>query len=98
MTSCDCRPRRSRWGSQVRRNGYYRPRLPVEEGSIEIRVLQVECKGCGRSIAIAGRLLKRRRRYWIELDQTVTELYMSGFSQRKVVEILAGCIESGIFP
>jgi len=98
ITPWNCRVCGSRWGSQVRRNGHYRRHLVVGEGSIEIRVPQVECKGCGRSIAVAGGVLRPRSRYWIELDQRVTELYMSGVSHRKVVEILARRIQSSLSP
>ncbi|MFQ5886822.1 MAG: transposase [Anaerolineae bacterium] len=94
----NCRACGSRWASQVRRNGHYKRNLVVGEGVITLRVPQVECKGCGRSISIAGGLLKPRSRYWIEFDKEVTEFYMNGVSHRKVVEILARRIQSSLSP
>lgn len=88
----------SRLLSQMRRNGHYRRNLVVGEGVITLWVPQVECKGCGKSIRVEWGILERRSRYWIELDKDVTELYMNGVSHRKVVEMLARCIQSSLSP
>ena len=65
ITPWNCRACGNRWASQVRRNGHYKRNLVVGEGSIEIRVPQIECKGCGKAIQIEWGILKRRSRYWI---------------------------------
>jgi transposase-like protein len=98
ITPWNCRACGSRWASQARRNGHYKRNLVVGEGSIEIRVPQIECKGCGKAIHIEWGIFKRRSRYWIGMDKEVTELYMNGVSHRKVAEILARRIQSSLSP
>lgn len=97
-TPWSCRVCGPRVASQVRRNGHYRRFLVVGEGTVQIRVPQVECVGCGRSVSVSGGILEPRSRYWIELDQKVTEWYLSGCSHRKVVEILARRMGTSLSP
>jgi transposase-like protein len=88
----------SRSFSSARRNGHYRRGLVVGEGLITIQVPQIECKGCGKAIEIEWGIFERRCRHWIGMDKEVTELYMSGASHRRVVEVLARRIESSLSP
>jgi len=81
----NCGPRES---NQIKRNGHYRRYLIVKEGVIRIRVPQLECLTCGKEIALDALFLPKRKRYWIELDQKITELYLSGVSYRQVKAIL----------
>lgn len=86
----DCGPRSS---NQVKRNGHYLRQLIVLEGIILLRVPQIKCLKCGRQIALSSIFLPRRKRYWIELDRRITELYLSGASYRQVKAILDRKIE-----
>ncbi|MCL6579762.1 MAG: transposase [Candidatus Bathyarchaeota archaeon] len=85
-----CGPRES---NQVKRNGHYRRYLIVKEGVICIRVPQLECLSCGKQITLDALFLPKRKRYWIELDRKITELYLSGASYRQVKAILDRAME-----
>lgn len=85
-----CGPRES---NQVKRNGHYHRYLIVKEGVIYIRVPQLECLSCGKQIALDALFLPKRKRYWIELDRKITELYLSGVSYRQVKAILGRAME-----
>lgn len=80
-----CGPRES---NQIKRNGHYQRYLIVKEGVIQIRVPQLECLNCGKEIALNALFLPKGKRYWIELDRKITELYLSGASYRQVKAIL----------
>jgi len=80
-----CGPRES---NQIKRNGHYQRYLIVKEGVIQIRVPQLECLTCGKQIALNAFFLPERKRYWIELDRKITELYLSGASYRQVKAML----------
>lgn len=86
-----CGPRES---NQVKRNGHYQRYLVVTEGIIRLRVPQLECLDCGKEIALNALFLPRRKRFWIELDRKITELYLSGASYRQVKAMLERAIES----
>lgn len=81
----DCGPRSS---NQVKRNGHYPRQLIVLEGIILLRMPQIKCLSCGRQVALSPIFLPKRKRYWIELDRKITELYLSGASYRQVKAIL----------
>lgn len=87
-----CGPRDS---SQVKRNGHYCRQLVVLEGLITLKVPQLRCRGCGRAVALAALFLPSRKRYWIDLDKEITELYLSGVSYRQVKAMVERRIESG---
>lgn len=86
-----CGPRDSR---QVKRNGHYSRRLVVVEGVISLRVPQLCCLGCGRSLALGALFLPARKRYWLDLDQAVTEAYLSGMSYRQIKAMVERRIDS----
>lgn len=87
-----CGPREA---CQVKRNGHYRRSLVVQEGVIRLRVPQLRCLGCGGQLALATLLLPWRKRYWLDLDQAITEAYLSGASYRKVRAMVERRIQSG---
>jgi hypothetical protein len=68
-----CGPRDS---AQVKRNGHYLRQLVVVEGVIMIKVRQLRCRACGRTVALGALFLASRKRYWIDLDQEITKLYL----------------------
>lgn len=76
-----CGPRE---GQQIKRNGHYRRGLTVLEGFITLRVPQLRCAGCGRSISLGAPFLPGRRRFWGDLDRRITEAYLGGTSYRQV--------------
>lgn len=81
----NCGPRAS---NQVKRNGHYRRQLIVLEGVIYIQVPQITCLKCGKQLALSTVFLPKRKRYWVELDSKVTELYLSGASYRQLKAML----------
>lgn len=83
-----------RESNQVKRNGHYQRYLMVSEGSIRLRVPQLECLSCGKEVALNALFLPKRKRYWIEIDKKITELYLSGASYRQVKAILERAMES----
>ena len=85
-----CGPRES---NQVKRNGHYRRSLVILEGTIRIKVPQLECLNCGKEVALNALFLPKGKRYWIELDRKITELYLSGASYRQVKAILDRAME-----
>jgi len=71
-----------RLGSELRRNGHYRRRPLVCEGTISLRIPQLLCSGCGKSVPFTHPLLPRRKRLWLDLDQEIAQLYLEGCSYR----------------
>ena len=55
-----CGPRES---NQVKCNGHYRRYLVVTEGTIRLRVPQLECLSCGKEVALNALFLPKGRRY-----------------------------------
>ena len=85
----------SRDSSQVKRNGHYQRHLAVLEGTITLKVPQLRCRQCGKAVALGALFLPSRKRYWINMDKEITELYLSGVSYRQVKAIVERRIESG---
>jgi transposase-like protein len=71
-----------RLGSELRRNGHYRRRPLVCEGTITLRIPQLVCRDCNKSVPFSHPLLPRRKRLWLDLDQDLAELYLEGCSYR----------------
>lgn len=85
-----CGPRS---GDQVRRNGHYRRRPLTCEGPISLRIPQLVCTDCGRSVPYSHPLLPRRQRLWLDIEQRLVVLYLEGLSYRaarRVLESKAG--------
>lgn len=58
-----------------------------------IRVPQLECLSCGKQIVLDALFLPKRKRYWIELDRKITQLYLSGVNYRQVKAISGRAME-----
>ena len=87
----ECGPRDA---SQVKRNGHYTRQLVVVEGVISLKVPQLRCLGCGRSLSLGALFLPARQRYWLDLDRAITEAYLSGMSYRQMKAMVERRIES----
>lgn len=88
-----CGPREAQ---QIKGNGHYRRSLGVLEGTITLRVPQVCCVGCGHGVSLAAPFLPARRRFWGDLDQRITEVYLSGASYRQVKALLERGMNSDV--
>jgi transposase-like protein len=77
-----------RLGSELRRNGHYLRRPLVSEGMVQLRIPQLVCRGCNRSIPFTHPLLPRRKRLWLDIDQQVTLIYLEGCSYRATRRLL----------
>lgn len=77
-----------RLGSELRRNGHYRRRPLVLEGPVELRIPQLLCVDCGKSVPFTHPLLPRRKRLWLDIDQQLAVLYLEGSSYRAVKRLL----------
>jgi putative transposase len=82
LSPWSCRHCGPRLGSELCRNGHYLRRPLVSEGVIQIRVPQLLCSGCGKSVPFTHPLLPRRKRLWLDIDQQVALLYLEGCSYR----------------
>lgn len=71
-----------RLGSELRRNGHYLRRPLVCEGMVTLRIPQLICLACGKSVPFRHPLLPRRKRLWLDLDQELAQLYLEGCSYR----------------
>lgn len=81
----DCGPRA---GDQVRRNGHYRRRPLTCEGVISLRIPQLVCIDCRRSVPYSHPLLPRRRRLWLDIEHRLVLLYLEGMSYRAARRVL----------
>lgn len=88
-----CGPREAQ---QLKRNGHYSRQLLVLEGIVTLRVPQLRCLNCGKSVALDARFLPPRRRFWGDLDQRLTEAYLSGASYRQVKALLERRVASNV--
>ena len=68
--------------NELRRNGHYLRRPLTCEGSITLRIPQLVCTGCNRSVPFTHPLLPRRKRLWLDMDQRLAVLYLEGCSYR----------------
>jgi transposase-like protein len=82
LTPWRCRQCGPRLGSELRRNGHYLRRPLACEGIVTLRIPQLRCQSCGRSVAFSHPLLPRRKRLWLDLDQQLALLYLEGCSYR----------------
>ena len=71
-----------RLGSELRRNGHYLRRPLSCQGSITLRIPQLLCVGCNKSVPFSHPLLPRRKRLWGDVDQQLAVLYLEGCSYR----------------
>lgn len=85
-----------RLGSELRRNGHYRRRPLVREGLVELRIPQLLCVDCGKSVPFTHPLLPRRKRLWLDMDQQLAVLYLEGCSYRAARRLLERSCRSGL--
>jgi transposase-like protein len=71
-----------------RRNGHYRRRLLVAEGSITVLVPLVRCR-CGGSVRVKWRVLAERGRLWFDVRLRMIRHYVAGLSYRKTADALS---------
>lgn len=77
-----------RLGRELRRNGHYRRRPLAAEGVLLLRIPQLICRDCGKSVPFTNPLLPRRKRLWLDIDQQVLMLYLEGGSYRSTKRLL----------
>jgi len=92
-TCLRCGPR---LGSELRRNGRYQRRPLVCEGPIDLRIPQLICRGCDKSVAYSHPLLPSRKRLWLDVDQQITSLYLEGCSYRAVRRLIERTCRSSL--
>jgi transposase-like protein len=85
-----------RLGSELRRNGRYLRRPLVCEGPIELRIPQLICRGCNKSVPYSHPLLPARKRLWLDMSQQITLLYLEGCSYRATRRILERSCRSNL--
>lgn len=88
-----CGPRLCR---ELRRNGHYVRRPLTAEGMVRLRIPQLVCRECGKSVPFSHPLLPRRKRLWLDLDQQLLLLYLEGCSYRAVKRLLERRSKSGV--
>ncbi|MEW6233466.1 MAG: transposase [Chloroflexota bacterium] len=80
-----CRRCGTRLQRHIRRNGHYRRRLTVREGTISLRVPEIRCR-CGGYADVAWDTLTPRLRYWIDVELDSIRHYLAGTSYRLVAD------------
>lgn len=85
-----------RLGSELRRNGHHQRRPLVLEGSVELRIPQVLCVDCGKSVPFTHPLLPLRKRLWPDIDQHLAVLYLEGCRYRAVKRLVEGSCRIGV--
>ena len=83
VTTWQCRRCQSRSAKQFRRNGHYRRRLTVREGTIPLRMPLVRCR-CGGYVEIPWQTVDKRARYWLDVELDGIRHYLAGMSYRLV--------------
>lgn len=84
-TCARCGPR---LGTELRRNGHYQRQPLTTEGPITLRIPQLLCRGCNKSVPFKHPLLPRRARLWLDMEQRIAELYLEGCSYRATRRVL----------
>ena len=85
-----------RLGRELRRNGHYVRRPLTAEGMVRLRIPQLVCRECEKSVPFSHPLLPRRKRLWLDLDQQLLVLYLEGCSYRAVKRLLERKSRSGV--
>ena len=95
-TPWSCRQCGPRLGNELRRNGHYRRRPLTVEGPITLRIPQLVCLSCGKSVPFSHPLLPRRSRLWLDVEQRIAQLYLEGCSYRATRRLLERSCRSSI--
>jgi len=86
--SCrDCGPRLA---SQLMRNGTYQRSPLTQHGPVRLRIPQLICRQCKRSVAFELPCLPRFRRLWCDVEHELVKAYMGGHSYRTIAREVAG--------
>ena len=78
-----CSRCRSHQRQKFRRNGHYPRFLETHWGRVGIQVPQVKCV-CGGNVKLGFRTLRRRQRWWEDLNLEVQVAYGRGLSYRQI--------------
>ena len=88
MSPWSCPQCGPRLGQELRRNGHYQRTPLAIEGPIRLRIPQLLCTVCGKSVPFTHALLPRRKRLWLDLEQQLVLLYLEGCSYRASKRLL----------
>ena len=80
-TTWQCRRCHTCLQGQFRRNGHYRRRVTVREGTVTVRMPLVRCR-CGGYTEIPWTTLDPGARYWIDVELDAIRRYLAGMSYR----------------
>lgn len=72
-----------------RRNGHYKRRLTVVDGTITLRVPLVKCR-CGGYVGVRWKTIAYRLRYWFDVQVAAVRQYLAGVSYRLVADAASG--------
>jgi transposase-like protein len=76
--------------SQLMRNGTYERSPLTRYGPVRLRIPQLICRRCKRSVAFVLPCLPRFRRLWCDVEHELVRAYLSGHSYRTVASQVAG--------
>jgi transposase-like protein len=85
-----CRRCGPRLAHQLMRNGTYGRSPLTRYGPVSLRIPQLVCRGCGRSVAFVLPCLPRFRRLWCDVEHELVKAYLGGHSYRSVAGQIAG--------
>jgi len=79
-----------RLACQLMRNGTYGRSPLTRNGAVHLRIPQLVCRECGRSVPFTLSCLPRYRRLWCDVEHELVKAYLSGHSYRTVASQVAG--------
>lgn len=83
-TPWSCRHCGPRLACQLMRNGTYQRAPLTRHGPIRLRIPQLVCRECRRSVAFVLPCLPRFRRLWCDVEHELIKAYLAGHSYRTV--------------
>ena len=96
LTSWVCPSCGERRGDQLRRNGHYQRQLLTLEGVVHLRMPQLVCADCRKSVPLEHPLIGRGQRLWLDIEQRIACLYLEGCSYRATKRLLERDTQSSI--
>ena len=85
-----------RRGDQLRRNGHYRRQVLIVEGVVHMRMPQLVCVDCRKSVPVSHPLIAPRQRIGPDIEQHIACLYLEGCSYRATRRLLERDCRSSI--
>lgn len=85
-----CRCCGPRLASQLMRNGSYHRAPLTRYGPVHLRIPQLVCRECRRSVPFVLPCLPRFRRLWCDVEHELVRAYLAGHSYRTVASQVAG--------